>query len=206
VNGYRKVIVGPVRCTRVVFRHPRRLGVDEMRGFFGCEVAFGGDENAIYFNRADLQRPISTADSKLIGFLRNIGEETLARHTANMPPLQERLERALLPMLSSGRVSQEAAARELGMSGRTLSRRLAETGQSFRGILDGLREALATRYLLQSDLSQTEITFLLGFADQSSFVTAYRRWTGLTPGEIRRRRDAGQPAASALPPPTSRKR
>jgi AraC-like DNA-binding protein len=77
-------------------------------------------------------------------------------------------------------------AEDLGMSTRTLSRRLAAEGESFGAILDKLRSDLAARYLTRRDLSLSQIGWLLGYAESSSFVRAVQRWTGKSPGEFRR--------------------
>ncbi len=175
-----------IRPRRVCLRHPHRNASDEMARFFGCEVEFGADENAVYFEPGALDRRIPASDRKLLAYLRGVAQDILDRHGGNVPDLPAQIERLIMARLSSGRVGQDEIAAELGMSQRTLSRRLQEMDLTFRGLLDGLREALATRYLSESDLTQAQIAFMLGFADQSSFITAYRRWTGKTPGDARR--------------------
>ena len=76
-------------------------------------------------------------------------------------------------------------ATDLGLSERTLTRRLNDHGTSFAEIVDGLRHQLALRYLNERHLSLTQVSFLLGYAGQSAFSTAFRRWTGKTPKDIR---------------------
>jgi AraC-like DNA-binding protein len=71
------------------------------------------------------------------------------------------------------------------MSDRTLSRRLAGEGTSFDEILDRLRHDLAQRYITASNLSLGEIAFNLGYANQPAFTTAFKRWSGKSPGELR---------------------
>ena len=74
----------------------------------------------------------------------------------------------------------------MGVSARTLSRKLEREGHTFREVQERLRYDLARRYLTDPNLPLAEIAFLLGFADQSSFGTAFRRWAGFTPGQYRR--------------------
>jgi AraC-like DNA-binding protein len=76
-------------------------------------------------------------------------------------------------------------ARELGMSARTLSRRLAEEGTTFARIVEEYRASMAKGLLQESDLQVTEIAFVLGYSELSTFSTAFRRWTGKTPLEFR---------------------
>jgi AraC-like DNA-binding protein len=93
----------------------------------------------------------------------------------------------LVERLSSGEPDPEAVARALGMSLRSLQRRLEDEGTSFKEVLAATRRELACDYLQGGRTSVTEVTFLLGFADTSSFARAFRRWTGESPSEWRER-------------------
>jgi AraC-like DNA-binding protein len=86
----------------------------------------------------------------------------------------------------------EHVADALHMSTRTLQRRLAEAGTTFRDVLDGVRSGLAESYLTDTTVSIPEVAFLLGFSDQSSFHRAFHRWTGWAPGRWRRERKTPQ--------------
>ncbi len=187
LHGAQSVMRRPIRCRAARFRHLRTLGIEDMRRHLGCTPAFCADENALYFSRGDLDTLIPEADHKLVQFLREVAESTLERHHSNEPPLLISLERALARHLPKGEVKMEQVAQELGLSPRTLSRRLKEEDLSFREVLKGLRQALATRYLSQTTTSQAQIAFLLGFSDQAAFARAYRAWTGRTPGAMRKR-------------------
>jgi AraC-like DNA-binding protein len=72
------------------------------------------------------------------------------------------------------------------MSTRTLQRRLAEEGTSFRGLLDDVRRTAAARHLRTPGLSNAEVAYVLGFSELAAFQRAFRRWYGVTPGEFRR--------------------
>ncbi|ROR24729.1 AraC family transcriptional regulator [Comamonas sp. BIGb0124] len=97
----------------------------------------------------------------------------------------ERLRNALLEALPAGQVSMQAVCKKLGVSTRTLQRRLQEEGSSFQQTLDTVRNSLAHHYLHNTTLSGTEISFLLGFEDPNSFVRAFQTWTGSTPQAVR---------------------
>jgi AraC-like DNA-binding protein len=97
----------------------------------------------------------------------------------------ERLRSALLEALPAGELSMSGVCRKLGVSKRTLQRRLQEEGSSFQQTLDALRNSLAHHYLHNSSLSSTEISFLLGFEGPNSFVRAFQAWTGSTPQAVR---------------------
>jgi AraC-like DNA-binding protein len=76
-------------------------------------------------------------------------------------------------------------ARALGTSGRSLQRHLQELGYSYNALADEVRAATARLYLEQPDVAIAEVAYLLGFADQSSFNRAFKRWTGHTPARAR---------------------
>lgn len=84
-------------------------------------------------------------------------------------------------------------AGRLGLSSRVLQKRLQTLGTSFQELLDGARETLAKRYLLEPTANLSATAVQLGYSDVTAFHRAFKRWTGLTPGEFRRR--AGRDAA-----------
>jgi AraC-like DNA-binding protein len=88
--------------------------------------------------------------------------------------------------LRGGDPGLSSVARQLGLSPRTLQRRLSEHHAIFNEMLDTMRFGAAKSYLAQGNIAATEIAYLLGFAEQSSFNRAFRRWAGQTPSEFRR--------------------
>ena len=99
--------------------------------------------------------------------------------------LVARAERWVVDNLHTGHVGATRLARALGMSERTLARRLAEDGLTPAGLVDDLRRRLADRYLAARGFPLGRITYLLGYSDLSAFTRAFRRWTGRTPSEWR---------------------
>jgi AraC-like DNA-binding protein len=97
----------------------------------------------------------------------------------------ERVRALLLEALPSGQASMDAVAGRLAMSKRTLQRRLGEDGATFQSLVNQTREALARHYLSQTTLSNSEISFLLGFENPNSFFRAFQDWTGCTPDGLR---------------------
>ncbi|MBC6407661.1 MAG: helix-turn-helix transcriptional regulator [Rhodobacteraceae bacterium] len=95
------------------------------------------------------------------------------------PPLRSKIEGLLTASLPGNLLSSDAM---LGMSPRTLARRLQEAGTSYRAIVDDLRCDMA-KTLIKDDMSLTEIAFALGYSDQAAFSTAFRRWTGFASRE-----------------------
>jgi AraC-like DNA-binding protein len=94
----------------------------------------------------------------------------------------ERISSELLP---HGDANAAAVAQKLGISSRSLSRRLKAEGVTFSTVLDELRQALAETYLEEHELSISEIAWLLGYEEVSSLTHAFKRWTGLTPRQFR---------------------
>ena len=125
--------------------------------------------------------PVVTADPYLERLCVRLCEETLARLGKKTSPLKVRVENAVATLLPHGEMNFDAVATELGLSGRTLSRKLALEGHSFSRILDDLRLALARRYLAESDMPISEIAWLLGYSEIANFTHAFHRWTGTNP-------------------------
>lgn len=88
-------------------------------------------------------------------------------------------------VLSEGVPTLSLIASELGISARTLQRRLSDQGHSFQGVVDMARQDLAQRLLRETDYSLAEVAFLTGFAEQSGFTRAFKRWAGQTPRSYR---------------------
>jgi len=138
----------------------------------------------VVFAAEDTQRPFLTANHGMWKFFEPALRQRLAdleKHASTV----ERVRGALVEALPAGEVSMQAVCRKLGLSARTLQRRLQEEGSSFQQTLDAVRNSLAHHYLHHSSLSGTEISFLLGFEDPNSFVRAFQTWTGSTPHAVR---------------------
>ncbi|MFY0311246.1 AraC family transcriptional regulator ligand-binding domain-containing protein [Leisingera sp. D0M16] len=169
------------------FSHQRRRGAEEMAAAFGCPVRFGAPASRIVFKPEDLDLPLASADRLLLEVLRAYGDQLLHGRGLGRTgtDLKAQVEEAVSARLSGGSASLGNVAADLGMSPRTLSRKLARAGTSYFTILEELRKALAIRYLQESRLSLSEIAFLLGYSGLNSFSEAFRRWTGQSPGQFR---------------------
>jgi AraC-like DNA-binding protein len=121
--------------------------------------------------------------------------ETHARMLMSQRPVPEdiagRVRGAIEAELRGGDPSLESIGRRLAMSPRTLQRRLKDHGVAFNDLLDATRFQAAKAFLAQGDVAGAEVAYLLGFADPSSFNHAFRRWSGETPTDYRRRTRAG---------------
>ena len=165
--------------------HHRSEGISEMARFVGTKVEFGADADEFDLNVDARGLPLIHADSYLNELLLKSCEAALADRKSEMSQLRTRVENAVSSLLPHGKVLVEDVARGLGMSERTLVRRLSDEGLSFTEILQQLRRDLAVRYLTDRKLHVSKIAWLLGFQEVSAFTHAFKRWTGKTPSQMR---------------------
>jgi AraC-like DNA-binding protein len=109
----------------------------------------------------------------------------------------ERVRAELLKTLRGGMPTAEEVAQSLHMSVRTLHRNLREEGVTYSELLHALRQEQASRYLADPGITISEVAFLLGFSELSSFYRAFKRWTGTTPAEFRAANRAPSPPRHA---------
>ncbi|WP_422051011.1 AraC family transcriptional regulator ligand-binding domain-containing protein [Shimia sp.] len=166
---------------QVGLANPRRNGRRELAEIYGCPVELGADQNYLRFPLSVMDTAIRGADEHLLGHLTSYGEVLLSRNTRHPATLAETVERHLLHGMASGRPKLGDTADALGMSERTLNRRLQMEGTSFRDLVSNTQMKLARAFLSDPNLSLAETAHLCGFSDQSSFTQAYRRMTGKTP-------------------------
>jgi AraC-like DNA-binding protein len=168
---------------------PPPAGADEIGRYFGAPPRFGAAATELVFELAALALPVVGADPALYAIVARHADELLARREAPPPDAwAERARAHVVTTMGRGSVELGAVARALGVSERTLQRRLGEEGTSFQEVLDAARYELARAYLPNARLSLSEIAYLLGFQDLSAFYRAFARWAGVTPAEFRRAR------------------
>jgi AraC-like DNA-binding protein len=183
--------------TRVRLTHRRESGCSEFSAFLGCEVEFGAAVDEVAFATTIKHMPVVSADPYLNKFLISYCEEAHSRRPTNRGPFQSSVENKIVPLLPHGKARAGEIARRLGVSQRTLARRLSLEGLTFSDVLDSLRSDLAERYLTDEELSISQIAWLLGYQEVSAFTHAFKRWTGKTPREARSR---GPAVTQGAPP------
>ncbi|MBR0775882.1 AraC family transcriptional regulator ligand-binding domain-containing protein [Bradyrhizobium diazoefficiens] len=167
-------------------RHYRSETPAEILTFLGCSIQFGSSADEIVFGDSAASLASVDADPYLHKLLRGYADEALSkRHPRRQSSLRSRVEEAIVQALPHGRANADLIADRLGMSRRTLARALAAEDATFSELLDELRAALAKQYLSERELPISQIAWLLGYCDASSFTNAFGRWTGSTPRRFR---------------------
>jgi AraC-like DNA-binding protein len=184
VLGARRLTARPdLTPLAVRFRHAAPAELEEHRALFGAPLEFDAPCCELELDRTSLALPLPQANEAFRLFFQAQVERALAERPAAAGLVAD--VRALArATLAGGQCSIETVARALGLSPRTLQRRLQREGTSFAGVLDAERRELAHTFLAQARPLQ-EIAWLLGYTDASAFHHAFKRWTGMTPERAR---------------------
>lgn len=168
----------------VRFTHLAPRDLSEHARVFRSPVRFDAGVNELILDSATLALPIAKADPGLCAVLDRHAAELLARYP-RQDLLIDQVRNLLRNELHGGDPALERIATKLGMSVRTLQRRLREQHTSHHELLDQMRKDLAIRYLNEPAMALCEMAYLLGFSERSAFHRAFKRWTGTTPSEFR---------------------
>lgn len=179
------------RPAEVHLAFPRPADVREHGRVLGAAPRFDAEVASLALSRMDWERPTSSSDPSLFAALDEHARRLLER--AEAAPLPDRVRAAIAADLPGREPSLAAVARRVALSPRSVQRRLADAGTSFAQAVDAVREERAQAFLRSGDVSLAEVSWLLGFSEQSAFTRAFRRWTGLSPTEWRRKGSSGRP-------------
>lgn len=169
----------------VWFANPEGPDRERLERFFGTSaLRFDAESNGMRFPASDLTLASSRSDPALASFLELQAKEK-ARALPSSEDLVGRVEDAIRRSLPDGAPNLERLAVRLDMSARTLQRRLEERGTRFADLLERIRQELAQKYVAHDARPSTEVAFLLGYSDVTTFLRAFKRWTGKTPSELR---------------------
>lgn len=168
----------------VRFQHEAPEDLTDYERVIAAPLRFRAEHNEVILEASALDLPHQGADAGLVMVLDRHGQALLDA-LPKTDSIADRVRTRLAKELQGGNPSAEHIAEALGMSPRTLARRLTDEGTTHKKLLDELRNDLAQRYLADPALSIAEVAFLLGFSEPSAFHRAFRRWTGTTPAEAR---------------------
>jgi AraC-like DNA-binding protein len=174
----------PIKRAQFSYAEPPHSA--EYRLMYSTAISFQAPHTAIVFDAAYLALPIIQNERTVKEFLRNAPENILLKYK-NGRSLGARIRRRLRQSLPGDLPEFESLAEEMNMTPATLRRRLHEEGTFYQSIKDQLRRDLAIGYLSHSKRSAMDIGLELGFSERSAFHRAFKKWTGASPGEFRRR-------------------
>ncbi len=176
------VCYSPVPVPKVYFSYPEPEDTTIHRQIFGGQLEFGQTFSGLFY-------PVSTLGWPII----KVWDEKSPLSKDNLLSIIEkgsgdgfmrRLRRCIVRALPSGKMTIDTIANELAISRRTLQRRLSERNELFASVVQELRSAMAVRLLADKQIPITEIAFMLGYADTSSFSTAFKGWHGCSPRDF----------------------
>lgn len=188
VRAIRQLVGKDWQPRRVCFEHaaPQDLGVHQQ--LFGPRLEFSQEFNGIVCATADLDRRNEFADPAMVRYAEKLLD---ALNPAGQAAVLDDVRRTILLLLPSGRSSIERVSEHLGVVPRTVQRRLTEQGKSFSSLMNEIRMELASRYVLETQRSLTEITELLGFTAPSSFSRWYQSQFGCSAKSSRAKAQGG---------------
>ena len=188
----------PIKPVRIEFERsgPKTA---EHPAYFGCPIRYGAPCNALVLRSIDLDRPFPGHNSEFLDLLTPALAAALGELRAEST-IGEQVKVVLKRTLASGRPDVAGVARDLGMSERTLQRRITDEGGTFRALLIEARQELGRRLLSDAAMGIDEVACLLGYQDTSSFYRGFREWEGMTPNHWRtlNRVGAEGPQSTAL--------
>jgi AraC-like DNA-binding protein len=170
----------------VQFAHPPPSYAIECARLLQAKVRFGAPCDAIVFPRSRLSAPMARANPSIANAFGQHAQKLLLE-IQKADGLSGKIRRILLEALRRGPVNMNDVARSEAMAVATMRRRLRDEGTTFADLLEEVRRELALQHLRDGTLTLTEIAFLLGYSNVTSFTRAFQRWTHTTPGAYRER-------------------
>lgn len=172
-----------LKAKRLELTRPAERG-NGLADYFGCPVSYDAKRDVLVLRAADVDRPFVTHNEELVQMLTPQFDRQIEAGRMQ-PGVLDQVKWVLKRLLSGSRPDLLMVAKELGMSERTLQRRITDEGTSFRQLLNDTRRELVHHYLVDPAIEINEAAFLLGYDEPTSFYRAFRSWEGTTPAEWR---------------------
>lgn len=185
VRAYRQLTGGVLSPTCVRLMHRLAAPAAKLEKLLGSQVQTGAKVDQVEFPAEAWHLRVTSADPYLHRFCISAFEQNLLQHRRVETSVKTRVENEIAALLPHGKARHEVVADRLGMSTRTLARRLSDEGSSFAAILSDMRTVLARRYIADRTMSISQIAWMLGYAEIGTFTRAYQRWTGQSPSVAR---------------------
>jgi AraC-like DNA-binding protein len=182
-----RIMVGSQWAPREIhFAHGAPAQRTEYARIFKAPVVFNCADNALVMEREFCSQPVPAADPNLFKVLSHYLDDVLSR-APREDELLTSIRKTIAEMMKNGSPDITRVAKRLACTPRTLQRRLRNCGVEFKALVDDTRRRFALDYLTDSENTLTEIAFLLGYSEVSAFSRAFKRWTGTTPVDHRRK-------------------
>jgi len=173
---------------KVHFPHEAPFDPEKYEALYNAPVHFDTGENAVYIPAEYLEAPIAQNEASLRDFLRTAPYQLVSRQEPQTTHKLADHVRSMIEAEMQGEFpSIETIAGKMAISSRTLHRRLTREGTSFQEIKDDIRRDAAIAYMNRDELTINAVSILMGFQDTSAFYRAFKKWTGVSPGEYRSR-------------------
>jgi AraC-like DNA-binding protein len=166
----------------VVFSRKAPADIAPYSRLFRAPIRFNAESSALIYDRVEFEKALPSANPVMHDMLKQRIAEYWA---AKSPDITRSMKRSLFPQVLMGPINQSMAAQAMAMTPRTLNRRLKTEGTSFREQTDMLRQDLGDQLLMHTSIPITQISMALGYSAPSIFTRACRRWSGMTPSELR---------------------
>ena len=186
VRAFRDMTRKRLSPVRAEFMHGRPNAKVAYDQYLGCEVRFQAEWDALIYDAEAIRLPVIGADDRLLKVLERACRQILGPVPKKRDLVHDTRE-LVTERLTKGSVRIDDIARALGMSSKTLERRLAEKGTAFGILLDDIRKGLAIRYLGDTSFRLDQVAYLTGYSEPAALVRAFKRWTGTTPMQYRNR-------------------
>ena len=171
----------------VSFQYAQPDDVSVYEALFQCPLRFNAPETAMAIDAALLTLPLPHANAQVCRIMDDLCTQLLKQLGSSLePPWLAIARKTVLESFKQGCPGIGRVAQAAGMTEGQFKERLSERGLSFRSFIDELRRALAVGYMRDPDLGLVDVAYLLGFSEQSAFQRAFKRWTGMSPGDYRR--------------------
>ncbi len=175
----------------VSFEHRQPADLISYHSMFGQNLTFSQKDNYVKIKHEDMDRSMPSGEKEVWRYLIDLSDKVL-NEQEQKPPLINSVQKQIIDALPQDQANIKFIAKQLGRSPRTLQRELNSSGTSFSSILEDTRRELANKYLLDTDLHLSQITFLLGFSEVSVFSRAVNRWFGQPPSIYRQQKQSSR--------------
>jgi AraC-like DNA-binding protein len=176
---------------RVFFAHAQPVELEGLRRHFGTDdMAFDRSESGLVFTTEDVASPSIGHDARLLATAEQLADRALKESPPSFDFVGA-VAAKVRQSLAGGALDANVVARRMRLSTRTLQRRLEEHGTTFTALCESVRKDVARDAVRDPSISLSEVAYRVGFSDMATFSRAFKRWTGRSPGEFRKRHRQG---------------